>query len=66
MKIAGAQTERGEFAVFGRQGWNRDQMVVVVYEGDRCRTERADMDSPWAMEFRARLRMMGLAVHGSA
>lgn len=66
MKIAGAQTESGEFAVFGRQGWNRDQMVVVVYEGDRYMTSRADMDSPWAMEFRARLRMMGVEVRDAA
>jgi hypothetical protein len=62
VRIAGAQTERGEFAVFTRQGWQKDQMVVVVYEGDREMTQRADVDSIWARLFRMELRAMGVEV----
>ncbi len=62
MKIAGAKTERGEFAVFTRQGWQKGQMVVVAHEGGRAMTKRVDTDSPWAVEFRARLRDMGVEV----
>ncbi len=66
MRIAGAQTERGEFAVFVRQGWQKDQMVVVVHEGDREMTARADVDSIWARLFRMELRAMGVEVRDPA
>jgi NADPH-dependent 2,4-dienoyl-CoA reductase/sulfur reductase-like enzyme len=48
--------------VFTRQGWQKDQMVVVVYEGDREMTQRADVDSIWARLFRMELRAMGVEV----
>jgi hypothetical protein len=66
VRIAGAQTERGEFAVFVRQGWQKDQMVVVVHEGDREMTQRADVDSIWARLFRMELRAMGVEVRDPA
>jgi len=62
VRIAGAQTARGEFAVFARQGWHKDQMTVVVYEGGREMTTRADVDSIWARLFRMELRAMGVEV----
>ncbi len=62
MRIAGAQTERGEFAVFTRQGWQKDQMVVVVHEGDREMTKRVETDSVWASVFRLELLHMGVEV----
>ena len=66
MRIAGAQTERGEFAVFVRQGWQKDQMVVVVHEGDREMTARVDMESPWECAFLDGLRAMGVEVRDPA
>jgi hypothetical protein len=62
VRIAGAQTERGEFAVFTRQGWQKDQMVVVVHEGDREMTKRVETDSVWASVFRLELLHMGVEV----
>lgn len=70
MIVAEATTRNGDFSV------GRHESILEPGRFDMCMVTSAvwcapmvrvePWDSPWAVEFRARLREMGVLVHGSA